>query len=231
MRRSILFTAYAAYLPYALIAVAHVALLLAQNSLARPTKLMLMPLLGIAAVWASARIRPWPRGAMLLLLFAVLASWLGDGAAQFFPGLPELPMMLLCFGIAHIAYMLLFWRARGIARQRRLSRWSAVYALWWITLVAMLAQRLGDLLVPVMIYGLVLGGTAALASRCGPVVAWGGAWFLASDTILAFLLFMPEATPRWLDGGVMASYTLGQGLIAYGVVRALAQRGEASQDW
>ena len=69
-------------------------------------------------------------------------------------------------------------------------------------------------------YGLVLGGTAVAASRCHPLVAAGGAFFLASDTILAFRLFMPDAMPDWTSPLVMLTYCLGQGLIAAGVIVA-----------
>ena len=73
----------------------------------------------------------------------------------------------------------------------------------------------------VAIYGLVLGGTAATAARCAPIIATGAAFFLASDTILAFRLFMPEAMPDWTSPLVMATYTLGQGLIVAGVAFGL----------
>ena len=66
----------------------------------------------------------------------------------------------------------------------------------------------------------VLGGTAVAASRCHPLVSWGGAFFLTSDTILAFELFMPDATPTWASPVIMFTYCLGQGLIAAGVVVA-----------
>lgn len=206
------------FLPYALASAVHVVLLTAGHPLAGPTKLILMPLLAVAVLWASASIRPWPRKVLLILVFAVLMSWLGDGAGAFFPTLPELPMMLLCFGVAHLAYMWLFWRSTAVVVRRRLPLWAALYGVWWIVLVAVIGPATGALLVPVMIYGVVLGGTAALSARCGPVIAWGGFWFLVSDTILAFRLFLPELLPDWAGGAVMLTYCLGQGLIAFGVV-------------
>jgi uncharacterized membrane protein YhhN len=98
--------------------------------------------------------------------------------------------------------------------------WALVYALWWVALLAILWPTLGALLIPVAVYGLVLGGTAVAASRCHPLVATGGAFFLASDTILAFRLFMPDAMPGWTSPLVMLTYCLGQGLIAAGVIVA-----------
>ncbi len=164
------------------------------------------------------------RGAILLLVAAILCSWLGDGAATFFPMVDdELPMMLLCFGLAHVGYLLLMWRARGVARHR-VPAWAAAYLLVYAVLIVVLIPRTGALTVPVMGYGLLLAGTAAMASRCGAVIAWGGAWFLVSDAILSFRIFLPEVMPDWTSGAVMLTYTLGQGLLAFGIVSALRRR-------
>ena len=106
--------------------------------------------------------------------------------------------------------------------------WALVYGLWWLGLLAILWPSLGGLLIPVAVYGLVLGGTAVAASRCHPLVAVGGAFFLASDTILAFRLFTPDAMPDWTSPLVMLTYCLGQGLIAAGVI--VSDRLEAASD-
>ena len=45
-----------------------------------------------------------------------LIETLGDSAGAFFPGLPELPLMLAFFGLAHLAYIALF--LRFLARRR-----------------------------------------------------------------------------------------------------------------
>lgn len=220
------------FVPYALVSAVHVVLLLAGSPLAGPTKLALMPLLAVAVVWALSASAPRPirRGIAIsagLLLAGILFSWLGDGAAAFFPALPELPMMLLCFGLAHIAYVVLMWRGSGVSR-RPLPRWAFVYLLAYIVLVVLLVPHTGALTAPVVVYGLLLAATAASASRCGAVVAWGGAWFLVSDAILAFRIFVPDAMPGWTGGTVMLAYALGQGLIAYGISASLRRAGATS---
>ena len=126
-------------------------------------------------------------------------------------------MMLLFFGLAHLCYIWLFWRVIPV---RRVPGWALAYGLWWIGLLIILWPTLGGLLVPVAIYGVVLGGTAVAASRCHPLVAAGGALFLASDTVLAFRLFTPDAMPGWTSPLVMLTYCLGQGMIAAGVLAA-----------
>ncbi|WP_053382625.1 lysoplasmalogenase [Leucobacter celer] len=222
------------FAPYAVVSAVHVVALFLELPIHAPTKLLLMPALALGALWAAARPVPGllgergTRGAIVLLVAAIAFSWLGDGAATFFPMFDdELPMMLLCFGLAHVGYVLLMWRADGVA-VRRFPAWALVYVGAYAALMALLVPHTGSLTVPVMIYGLLLVATAAVASRCGAVIAWGGAWFLVSDAILAFRIFVPEVMPAWTSGAVMLTYTLGQGLIVAGIVAALRRRRAAA---
>ncbi|MDR6867381.1 hypothetical protein J2Y69_001984 [Microbacterium resistens] len=204
------------FLPYILVSVVHVGALAVDSPLAPPTKMLLMPLLALPVVLAWRRIGP--RSAAVLMIVALAFSWLGDEAGAFFPALPELPLMLGFFGLAHIAYIALFLRT---LRVRRLPFWTVAYALWWLLMLVVLGPHTGPLLIGVALYGIVLAGTAASSARCLPLIAWGGAFFLASDTILAFRLFLPDAMPAWTSPAVMLTYTLGQGLIIAGALRAL----------
>lgn len=186
-----------------------------------PTKLALMPALAIAAMWAL-RGRPATPTATLLYL-ALAFSWLGDGAAFFFPFVgDELPAMLLCFGIAHLLYIALFMVA---PRLRALPRWTLVYVVWWLAMIAILLPHLGALTIAVAAYGLVLGGTAAASARGGTTTALGGALFLVSDTILALRLFLPGVDAGLTGPWIMLTYAAGQGLLVYGIARHL--RGSA----
>jgi hypothetical protein len=216
MPRSIRPLDIAVWTPYVVLAIIHVIALAAQSPLAAPTKLTLMPLLALPVAAAAPRLRP--RVTVALLLTAVLLSWLGDGAGAFFPGGPELPLMLLFFGLAHVVYIVVFLRFASI---RRLPRWTLLYAAWWIGMLAVVGPHVGNLFFAVAAYGLVLAGTAATSARGNAVIATGGAFFLASDSILAFRLFLPDAMPAWTSPAVMLTYTLGQGLIIAGVIRAL----------
>lgn len=218
------------FLPFAAVSAVHVGARFAGSAdIAEPTKLMLMPLLAVAALWAArgngsetrrgsgsapARILP-----TVLLLTALFFSWLGDGAAAFFPFAPELPVMLASFGVAHICYILLL--ARYVAR-RRFPRWALVFPLWWVLMLVVLWPALGSLALAVAAYGIVLAGTAATAARCSPMVAAGGVLFLASDTILSLRIFLPDAMPDWTSAVVMLTYCAGQGLIVAGVLRTRA---------
>lgn len=212
------------FVPYIAVSAVHIgALAIGADAVAAPTKLALMPTLALAVVAGVFAVAPRVRWttAHTLLLVAIGLSWLGDGAGTFVPWLPTVPMMLLFFGLAHLCYIWLFWRTLPV---RQPPLWSALYAVWWIGLLAVLWPNLGDLAIPVAIYGLVLGATAAGAARCHPLIAVGGAFFLASDSILAFRLFVPDAMPPFTSPLVMFTYCLGQGLIATGVVVSLRTR-------
>lgn len=208
-----------AFVPFVVASILHVALLSTGSPLAGPTKLLLMPMLAIPVLISARRLAP--RTTLFLLLAALVFSWLGDSVGAFFPTAPELPLMLLFFGIAHVAYIVLFARHLSM---RRMPWWALVYAAWWIAMIAFLGPHTGSLLIAVALYGLILGGTAAFSARCHPLIAVGGAFFLASDTILAFRLFLPNSLPSWSDPAVMLSYTLGQGLIVAGALITLRKR-------
>jgi len=219
MPRSIRLLDVLAWVPYIVLSIIHVSAIALDSPLAPPTKLWLMPLLALTVAAAAPRLRP--RAVVALLLAALLFSWLGDSVGAFFPALPELPLMLGFFGIAHIGYIVLFLR---FARIRRLPWWTLVYVAWWVGMLLILGPHTGSLFPAVAAYGLVLAGTAATAARCHPIVTIGGAFFLASDSILAFRLFLPEGLPGWMSPAVMVTYTIGQGLIVWGVLRSLARR-------
>lgn len=211
------------FVPYIAVSIVHVAALaVGSDAVAAPTKLALMPLLAVAVVWGVWGSAWTP--AHTLLVVAIGLSWLGDGAGTFVPWLPTVPMMLLFFGLAHLCYIWLFWRLLAV---RRVPPWAVVYAVWWVVLLAVLWPHLGGLTIAVAVYGLVLGGTAVAASRCHPLVVWGGVFFLASDSVLAFRLFTPDAMPDWTSPLVMLTYCLGQGLIAAGVLVTVRARTPA----
>jgi hypothetical protein len=204
------------FAPYAVVSLIHiVALAFGAEAVATPTKLLLMPLLAVAVFWGGRGSR-W--GTTYTLLFVAIAlSWLGDAAGTLFPMAPTVPMMLLFFGLAHLFYIWIFWRRIPV---QRVPTWAIVYGLWWGGLLWLLGPSLGSLFFPVALYGLVLAGTAVAASRCHPLVAAGGAFFFASDALLAFQLFRPETASDSSTPLVTLTYSLGQGLTAAGVIVA-----------
>ena len=79
---------------------------------------------------------------------------------------------------------------------------------------------------PVLAYGAVLCGMAALATRGGAMLALGGASFVASDAILAVGRFIPEVAIPRLSFTVMLTYLAAQALITLGVTKQLRTRAD-----
>lgn len=202
-----------AFTPYIVVTVVHLlAIAAGPPELVAATKPLLMPSLLVALVLAL------PVRRTLLLLWGGLAlvlSWLGDVLLQN-PGDVGFLVGMGAFGLAHLAYLALY---RGPLRTGRIPAWGIVLGVvWWGGMVAVLAPWLGGLLVPVAVYGLVLGAAAVCALATRPLVAIGAAVFLVSDTLLALDRFLPGFSVLELDLEIMLAYCLGQGLIIAGVV-------------
>jgi alkenylglycerophosphocholine/alkenylglycerophosphoethanolamine hydrolase len=198
-------------MPFLFVGVVHLVTLVTINGPASSvTKLLLMPALLLAVLWALRLTRSD------LLVFAclgVILSWAGD-ALLASPGDIGFLLGLGAFMLAHLAYLVLFLRP---LRERRIPWLAATYALWWVVLVLYLAPHIGALLLPVAAYGFVLAASSAAALGTSRFSAVGALLFLLSDTILAFKLFVPGADFYPVDAIIMTLYITGQGLIAYGV--------------
>lgn len=185
------------------------------------TKALLMPLLALGVVLAARRAQPEPLETPWLLLAAIGLSWAGDVALSF-PGM--FVVGLGAFLLAHVAYISVFVRMPG--GRRRPPAWTLVYVVWFAGFIALLGPHTGALLVPVALYGLVLGLMATFAAAHGRVMAIGGALFVASDSVLGLGRFLPgyEFAPLGFDLHdltVMGTYLAAQLLISLGVLAAL----------
>jgi len=176
-------------------------------------KPLLMPLLLAGFLFSVPRIRS---EIALLGAVAITLSWLGDvtlgsvGEIWFLVGLGF-------FLLAHIAYIVLFTRRLMRAPIRT---WALAYLVWWVALVAILWPHLGNLLLPVAVYGLVLGLMGAVALSCNRWVAIGGALFVVSDSLLGINRFHPDFEWGLVHVAIMLTYITAQGLIAWGAVRS-----------
>jgi len=202
-----------AFTPYFVVTVVHLIAIAADgDQLVAATKPLLMPALLIALVLGL------PVRRSVLLLWGGLAlvfSWLGDVLLQS-PGDIGFLIGMGAFGLAHLAYIALYV---GPLRTGRVPAWGIILGVvWWGSMVASLALWLGSLLVPVAVYGLILGAAAVTALATRRVIAIGAAIFLASDTLLAFDRFLPGFSVLDVDLWIMLLYCLGQGLIIAGVV-------------
>lgn len=144
--------------------------------------IILLAVLGFRADW--------------LLGLALMLSALGDSflGVRRLGQLEREPLFLLGLGsflIAHLVYIAVFRRYRirslrqiGVARA---SGWLAIVVALG-TVLGMLRGSLGDLLIPVVVYAIVLCGmgmSAVAANLRTPLAVIGAFLFIASDTMLA----------------------------------------------
>lgn len=219
------------FTPYLVLCAVHLVLLeTGPDWSVTTTKALLMPLLALGVVLAARRsafATPWP------LLLAIGLSWAGDVALSF-PGM--FVVGLGAFLLAHVAYITVFLRMPGdltpgdrTPRSRpRPPLWTLVYAAWFVGFVALLGPHTGVLLVPVALYGLVLGLMATFAASRGPIMALGGALFVVSDSVLGLGRFLPGYEFALHDLTVMSTYLAAQLLISLGVLAALRAAAPSS---
>ncbi len=202
----------AVFAPFLLVTLIH---LVAQLFNAQLLQLITKPLLIPALVLVPLRLIPAAQERTArLLIFGLALSWVGD-LALMVPGEPWFILGLLCFLVAHLVYIALF-----IMRfTHPAALWSLAYLVWFAGLVWVLAPHLGALLVPVLVYGAVLGSMAVASTRAGLITAIGGAFFVVSDSLLALSRFLPEAGVAAAGFWAMLSYCAAQALIVWGVVR------------
>lgn len=200
------------FIPYLVIGIVHlVALTVDAAALSTFTKPLLMLSLIAGLLFALPR---WRTEVALFATLALLFSWAGDvGIAS--PGDVSFLVALVFFLIAHLFYIILFMRKLRI---RRMSIWSLAYLVWWVAFLAILAPHIGSLLIPVAVYGLVLGAMGALALSGNRFIAFGGLLFVVSDSILALNKFLPGFELWQVDFFIMLSYIAAQGLIVLGIV-------------
>lgn len=207
-----------AFLPFIVVSLTHLVFQLVDlEPAASLSKWLLMPTLALAVLMATPSRRSFSTA---ILVTAITLSWLGDitplYASDFF-----FVLGLSFFLFSHLAYLTAFTRGFGFTRPRP---WALVYVVWWLGFVLLLGPSLGGLLVPVALYGAVLGAMAAYASRGTVAVALGGALFLVSDTLLGTNKFL-SGFELWESGFViMVTYLAAQGLIAWGLVALQKQR-------
>lgn len=216
------------FLVYVVVAIVHLVQILTGLPGRDVTKPLLMASLALAVVLVAfvtdrTRIALAPRrtSAIVLLLLGIVASMLGDILLG-----PSFIGGLGCFALAHLMYVVLFSTS---VRRRVIPWWTLAYVAWIVALAIVLWPHLsGDLQIPVVCYGAVLALTAMTSARVNAWTTLGGALFLLSDSTLALRMFWPgfgEVFPDpWQDATIMLTYCLGEGLIAFGVLRALATR-------
>lgn len=216
------------YLPYILIACAHLAGILVQvHWLTQWTKPLLLPALAIGFYRnASNRTRaPWQMAGVFLF------SWLGDVLLQF-SGTTFFLAGLGSFLIAQLCYSSFFLRSkpRGIGILSRKPWLGIPYLLYLSAMLWFLWPGLDPALrIPVVVYSTFLVGMGLCAfgfrqkttSTWGRGIVLGSILFILSDSLIALDRFSDTEVwhPRF---SIMITYILAQGILIFGIDKSLA---------
>lgn len=159
------------------------------------------------------------------VIAALAFSWLGDVLLMFQQEQPIFFLLgLSAFLIAHIFYILFFHLAR--VNEQVKSRWwlLAIVVVYYAILMAVLYPKLGDMKVPVPVYGIVISFMLLLAthmlfiknSKAGQLMMAGAVLFILSDSVLAINKFYQPFEAAGLV--IMLTYGIAQLLITKGAI-------------
>ncbi len=186
------------------------------------SKPLLMPVLALFLL--SRGIRS-PQRMQLWILAALFFSWAGDVLLLFQERIPDFFLFgLSAFLLAHVFYIIFFHRLRVMEGIRSKIILLLPVALYYAGLIIWLTPWLGDMKLPVQIYGIVISFMLMLAlhllysrnQRAGYLMVTGAVLFVISDSVLAINKFYQPFAHAGLV--IMLTYGMAQLLIVKGVV-------------
>lgn len=190
------------------------------------SKFFLMPLLAAYFLYSvrECSITKW-------IIAALLFSWIGDVLLQFEKADPLFFLLgLSSFLLAHVFYIFFFHQIR--VKEQMASRWWLIIpvAAYYVGLIFLLSPHLGDMKLPVRVYGIVISLMLLLALHClfmkdritGRVLVTGALLFVISDSVLAINKFYSPFYGASII--VMLTYGLAQLLLVIGAVRYIATK-------
>jgi uncharacterized membrane protein YhhN len=160
------------------------------------------------------------------ILGALIFSWLGDVLLMF----DSMDKNFFLFGltaflIAHLFYILYFSKIR-IGENAKLNwKFALIVAVYYSGLIYILYNDLGEMKIPVLVYGLVISTMFLLAlhmlfiknREAGKMMMLGALLFVASDSILAINKFYQPFEMAGIL--IMLTYGLAQLFITLGAAR------------
>jgi uncharacterized membrane protein YhhN len=159
------------------------------------------------------------------IFIALVFSLIGD-ILLIFNGNTYFIIGLLSFLIGQVFYIIFFFpKSKGLTMKYRLLL-CVPFLFSYSFLVYLLHNDLGDLLVPILIYGFILfamglttvwWGFKELFLKYTRYVVWGAVLFLLSDALLATAMFI--GGDKSIDMLVMLTYIFAQGFIIFGIVK------------
>jgi uncharacterized membrane protein YhhN len=185
------------------------------------------PLLVIAlSGYFIASIKGQGKKLRMWILLALFFSWIGDILLMFVPKNEFFFLLgLSAFLLAHIFYIVFFHKVR-VRESIRGNGWLLLIVIvYYASLLSFLSDYLGEMNLPVKIYGVIISFMFMLAlhmlflknKRTGLLMMLGALLFVISDSVLAVNKFY-----RAFEGAgflIMITYGLAQLLIAEGAAR------------
>jgi uncharacterized membrane protein YhhN len=194
------------------------------------TKPLLMLLLIIYFLQSTITANP---GLRKCIAGGLLFSWIGDLLLMFETNTEVFFLAGLCsFLLAHVFYIFFFHSVRVHENIRgRIVLLLPVIA-YYTTLMVILSPSLGDMKLPVRIYGVVICFMLMLAlhmlyikdKRAGILMAIGALLFVMSDSVLAINKFYKPV--KGAKVVIMLTYGIAQLMIVRGSIQYLAKTGK-----
>jgi uncharacterized membrane protein YhhN len=193
------------------------------DTLRSTTKPLLMPVLAIYFLTQTRGVvtplKPW-------IILALSFSWLGDMFLMFEQTNSIFFLLgLSAFFIAQVFYIVFFHNIRMREYIRGNALLLLVVIVYYFILISIISPHLGDLKLPVRIYGVVLSFMVMLAmhtmfsknKRAGRWMMIGAILFVTSDSVLAFNKFYSSFD--------LAGVTI---MLTYGVAQLFLTGGAAT---
>lgn len=212
-------TAAGALAAYGIVGVLHLASQLTGSpSLADATQSLAVPCL-LGALVAQTRLR-----SRLARLTAggLVWSWAGDTVPDVVPDSVSFVVLMLCFLVAHVIFVVAFWPWRAESLLHTRVAW--LYAVVAVVLVVACAPRAGALTFGIAVYAVALAVMALLAAGVDRLALVGGVLFIVSDGLLAVGEFVPAIEVPQSGFWVMATYLSALLLLTLGVLRQMSSR-------
>jgi len=187
------------------------------------TKPLLMPLL---VIYFYAEITSFSSSLKKWIVLALMFSWGGDVLLMFEVINSSFFIFgLVAFLVAHIFYILFY---ENVIRKEALRKnywWFLPVIIYYIALIYILSPNLGDMKLPVRIYGMVISYMLIQALQTGGIKNFaaatfmiaGAVLFITSDSILAINKFYESF--EYAGIAIMLTYGIAQLLITLGAVR------------
>ena len=198
-------------------------ILLDNTILQQVSKSILIPVL---IAWVVTGLKKTPSPLKIWLLAALFFSWVGDVLLMFQENDPLFFLLGLgSFLVAHIGYIVLFHKIRVLEVVKSNPWFLVVVVIYYAGLISWLGPYLGDMKLPVRIYGVVISFMFLLAlhmlyiknREAGKYMMGGAALFIISDSVLAINKFYQ---PFEMAGFIiMLTYGLAQLCIVYGAMK------------